>query len=129
MRTASNSLVTVYASNRLRKPSPPDPMQPVMQRSPPTSGRSATRPTSIGTAGRLRSEQVADINRNARPTSSECAAYRFWRSTIYMRQIYVMIFEECVSPARHPPVSNDKSCDMHGIGLGSYWDFLVFRED
>jgi hypothetical protein len=28
---------------------------------------------SIGTAGRLRSEQVADINRNARPTSSECA--------------------------------------------------------
>ena len=28
---------------------------------------------SIGTAGRLRSEQVADINRNARPTSSESA--------------------------------------------------------
>ena len=48
-------------------------MQPVMQRSPPTSGRSATRPTSIGTAGRLRSESVADINRNARPASSESA--------------------------------------------------------
>jgi DNA replication protein DnaC len=31
------------------------------------------RPTSIGTAGRLRSEQVADINRNARPASSESA--------------------------------------------------------
>jgi hypothetical protein len=34
------------------------------------------RPTSIGTAGRLRSEQVADINRNARPTSSESATMR-----------------------------------------------------
>jgi hypothetical protein len=33
------------------------------------------RPTSIGMAGRLQSEQVADINRNARPTSSESAAW------------------------------------------------------
>jgi len=33
------------------------------------------RPTSIGTAGRLQSEQVADINRNARPASSESATY------------------------------------------------------
>ncbi len=32
------------------------------------------RPTSIGTAGRLQSEWVADISRNHRPTSSECAA-------------------------------------------------------
>src|SRR6516165_4820307 len=32
-----------------------------MQRSPPTSGRSATRPTSIGTGGRHQSECPADI--------------------------------------------------------------------
>ena len=38
------------------------------------AGDPPPRPTSIGTAGRLRSEQVADINRNARPTSSESAA-------------------------------------------------------
>src|SRR5437764_13488148 len=44
-----------------------------MERPQPTSARSATRPISIGTAGRLQSEWVADINRNARPTSSESA--------------------------------------------------------
>jgi hypothetical protein len=37
------------------------------------AGAPPPRPTSIGTAGRLGSEQVADINRNARPTSSESA--------------------------------------------------------
>src|SRR6266568_1483251 len=37
------------------------------------AGDPPPRPTSIGTAGRLRSEQVDDINRNARPTSSESA--------------------------------------------------------
>ena len=37
------------------------------------AGAPPPRPTSIGTAGRLRSEQVADIIRNARPTSSEYA--------------------------------------------------------
>src|SRR6266496_1251897 len=40
------------------------------------AGDPPPRPTSIGTAGRLRSEQVADINRNARPTSSESATIR-----------------------------------------------------
>src|SRR4051795_10758175 len=39
------------------------------------AGAPPPRPTSVGTAGRLRSEQVADINRNARPTSSESAAF------------------------------------------------------
>ena len=39
------------------------------------AGDPPPRPTSIGTAGRLRSEQVADINRNARPTSSESAPW------------------------------------------------------
>src|SRR3954462_9359185 len=38
------------------------------------AGAPPPRPTSVGTAGRLRSEQVADINRNARPTSSESAS-------------------------------------------------------
>jgi hypothetical protein len=37
------------------------------------AGAPPPRPTSIGTAGRLQSEQVADINRDARPTSSEYA--------------------------------------------------------
>ncbi|MGA8758628.1 MAG: hypothetical protein WB611_20355, partial [Stellaceae bacterium] len=37
------------------------------------AGDPPPRPTSIGTAGRLRSEQVADFNRNARPASSESA--------------------------------------------------------
>ena len=40
------------------------------------AGDPPPRPTSIGTAGRLRSEQVADINRNARPASSESARRR-----------------------------------------------------
>ena len=37
---------------------------------------SARRADELWEAGRLRSEQVADINRNARPTSSEYARYR-----------------------------------------------------
>jgi hypothetical protein len=39
----------------------------------PTSGRSATWPISIGTGGRLQSEEVGNINRNARPTLPESA--------------------------------------------------------
>src|SRR5215471_14737987 len=69
MHTDCNSLVTVCASKTSPKPSPLDPMQPVMERSHPTSGRSATpadinrngRPTSIGTSGRHQSECPADI--------------------------------------------------------------------
>src|SRR6516164_1017813 len=69
MLTDCNSLVTVCASKTGPKPSPLDPMQPVMERSHPTSGRSATpadinrngRPTSIGTSGRHQSECPADI--------------------------------------------------------------------
>src|SRR5215469_720690 len=69
MLTDCNSLVTVCASKTSPKPSPLDPMQPVMERSHPTSGRSATpadinrngRPTSIGTSGRHQSECPADI--------------------------------------------------------------------
>ena len=38
------------------------------------AGAPPPRPTSIGAAGRLQSEWVADFNRNARPTSSEYAA-------------------------------------------------------
>src|SRR6516162_1550495 len=90
MLTDCNSLVTVCASKTGPKPSPLDPMQPVMERSHPTSGRPATpadinrngRPTSIGTSGRHQSECPADINRNGRPTAigtsgrhqSECPA-------------------------------------------------------
>src|SRR6516225_1486415 len=69
MLTDCNSLVTVCASKTSPKPSPLDPMQPVMERSHPTSGRSTTpadinrngRPTSIGTSGRHQSECPADI--------------------------------------------------------------------
>src|SRR5215467_2193370 len=69
MLTDCNSLVTVCASKTSPKPSPLDRMQPVMERSHPTSGRSATpadinrngRPTSIGTSGRHQSECPADI--------------------------------------------------------------------
>src|SRR5215471_7236877 len=69
MLTDCNSLATVCASKTGPKPSPLDPMQPVMERSHPTSGRSATpadinrsgRPTSIGTSGRHQSECPADI--------------------------------------------------------------------
>src|SRR6516164_9061101 len=69
MLTDCNSLVTVCASKTGPKPSPLDPMQPVMERSHPTSGRSTTpadinrngRPTSIGTSGRHQSECPADI--------------------------------------------------------------------
>src|SRR6266851_86608 len=56
---ASSSAATVCASKKRRKSSPLDPTQPVMERSHQPSGRSAT---------------PADINRNARPTSSEPAA-------------------------------------------------------
>src|SRR6516225_9706740 len=69
MLTDCNSLVTVCASKTGPKPSPLDPMQPVMERSHLTSGRPATpadinrngRPTSIGTSGRHQSECPADI--------------------------------------------------------------------
>src|SRR6516162_8231487 len=69
MLTDCNSLVTICASKTGPKPSPLDPMQPVMERSHPTSGRPATpadinrngRPTSIGTSGRHQSECPADI--------------------------------------------------------------------
>src|SRR6516162_1651334 len=69
MLTDCNSLVTVCASKTGPKPSPLDPMHPVMERSHPTSGRPATpadinrngRPTSIGTSGRHQSECPADI--------------------------------------------------------------------
>src|SRR6516162_5561555 len=54
MLTDCNSLVTVCASKTGPKPSPLDPMQPVIERSHPTSGRPAT---------------PADINRNNWPTS------------------------------------------------------------
>src|SRR5436305_2845360 len=59
----------VCAGKRPPKPSLLDPMQPVMEKSRPSSGRSATpadinrngRPTSIGTGGRHQSECPADI--------------------------------------------------------------------
>ena len=41
-----------------------------------TEVESARRADELWEAGRLRSEQVADINRNVRPTSSEYARYR-----------------------------------------------------
>ena len=46
------------------------------------AGAPPPRPTSVETAGRLRSEQVADINRNARPTSSESAVVPAGRRTM-----------------------------------------------
>ncbi len=49
------------------------------------AGDPPPRPTSIGTAGRLRSEQVADINRNARPTSSESAEKPDHRRRLLLR--------------------------------------------
>src|SRR4051794_19250894 len=69
MPTACSSAATVCASRRRRKPSPLDRVQPLMERSQPSSGRSATpadisrngRPTSIGTGGRHQSECPADI--------------------------------------------------------------------
>ena len=69
MPIACSSAVTVCASRRRRKPSPLDRAQPLMERSHPSSGRSATpadisrngRPTSIGTGGRHQSECPADI--------------------------------------------------------------------
>src|SRR6516162_3494629 len=73
MLTDCNSLVTVCASKTGPKPSPLDPMQPVMERSPPTSGRPATpadinrngRPTSIGTGGRDQIGMPGRHHRNA----------------------------------------------------------------
>src|SRR3954447_9623354 len=73
MPIACSSAATACASRRRRKPSLlyrgnrlwRDHIRP--------AGAPPPRPTSFGTAGRLRSEQVADINRNARPTSSESA--------------------------------------------------------
>ena len=69
MPIACSSAVTVCASRRRRKSSPLDRAQPLMERSHPSSGRSATpadinrngRPTSIGTGGRHQSECPADI--------------------------------------------------------------------
>ena len=61
MPTDCNSLVTVCASKTGPKPSPLDPMQPVMERSHPTSGRSHP--------GRHQSERPADFDRNKWPTS------------------------------------------------------------
>src|SRR3954451_5409903 len=73
MPTACSSAATVCASKRRRKPSPLDRVQPLMERSHPFSGRSATpadisrngRPTSIGTGGRHQSECPADIIESA----------------------------------------------------------------
>src|SRR5439155_13709520 len=56
------------------------------------AGDPPPRPTSIGTAGRLRSEQVADINRNARPTSSESAT---GRGRARANQIYAAATASC----------------------------------
>src|SRR5215212_1771917 len=69
MPTACSSAATACASKRRCKPSPLDRAQPLMERSHPSSGRSATpadisrngRPTSIGTGGRYQSECPADI--------------------------------------------------------------------
>ena len=68
-RIACSSAVTACASRTRRKLPALDPLQPIMERSHPSSGRSATpadinrngRPTSIGTGGRHQSECPADI--------------------------------------------------------------------
>src|SRR5215212_6529038 len=59
MLIACSSAATACENNGHCKPSPLDPVPPAMERSQPSSGRSAT---------------PADINRNGRPTSSESAA-------------------------------------------------------
>src|SRR4051794_37304178 len=69
MPIACSSAATVCASKRRRKPSLLDRVQSLMERSQPSSGRSATpadinrngRPTSIGTGGRHQSECPADL--------------------------------------------------------------------
>src|SRR3954451_17651197 len=69
MPIACSSAATVCASKRRRKPSLLDRVQSLMERSHPSSGRSATpadiirngRPTSFGTGGRHQSECPADI--------------------------------------------------------------------
>src|SRR3954451_8762934 len=69
MPIACSSAATVCASKRRRKASPLDRVQSLMERSHPSSGRSATpadiirngRPTSFGTGGRHQSECPADI--------------------------------------------------------------------
>jgi transposase len=52
-------------------------------------------------AGRLRSEQVADINRNARPTSSECAG---WHTAGELRvpENLTLVFLPPYSPELNP---------------------------
>src|SRR3954468_15781007 len=69
MPIACSSAATVCAGKRRYKPSLLDPVQSIMERSHPSSGRSATpadinrngRPTSIGIGGRHQSECPADI--------------------------------------------------------------------
>src|SRR4051812_11578365 len=69
MPIACSSAATACASKRRRNSSLLDRVQPLMERSHPSSGRSATpadiirngRPTSIGTGGRRQSECPADI--------------------------------------------------------------------
>src|SRR5215217_1436841 len=73
MPIACSSAATACENNGHCKPSPLDPVQSLWRNHFRPAGAPPPRPTSIGTAGRLRSEQVADINRNARPTSSESA--------------------------------------------------------
>src|SRR4051794_40487906 len=74
MPIACSSAATVCASKRRRKPSLLDRVNRLWRDHIRPAGAPPPRPTSLGTAGRLRSEQVADINWNARPTSSESAA-------------------------------------------------------
>src|SRR5436305_13869864 len=83
MLTACSSRATAYANKKLSRPPPLDQTQPLWRDHIRSAGPPPPRPTSIGTAGRLRSEQVADINRNARPTSSEYAHHQY--STIAYR--------------------------------------------
>src|SRR3954467_7065496 len=73
MPIACSSAATACASRRRRKPSLLDRGNRLWRDHIRPAGAPPPRPTSFGTAGRLRSEQVADINRNARPTSSESA--------------------------------------------------------
>src|SRR3954471_8235902 len=77
MPIACSSAATACASRRRRKPSLLDRGNRLWRDHIRPAGAPPPRPTSFGTAGRLRSEQVADINRNARPTSSESAVHRF----------------------------------------------------
>src|SRR6516162_7872181 len=126
MLTDCNSLVTVCASKTGPKPSPLDPMQPVMERSHPTSGRPATpadinrngRPTSIGTSGRHQSECPADIigmrrRMTAKVNFAPWHALQVWLEQDGVRSAIVPYAEKIA--AAIPPLNNRLRRDFEAI--------------